>query len=367
MDARTHPFLTEMQAHAPNLFSWLADRNSGDQARYVMAQILALQVHGHVEPVECYGAFESPGKPVLDRRNSTMACFAAPGARLANVTLFGKSQGQIWFGSDAQVRNLLVNSESSFATIVIGPNTEITDCVLQFSSGRTALVISSGTTIPNGNFLVSEDWNHIVVGDDCMLSSGIAARTSDSHSIFDTVTRTRINFGRPILLHRHVWVGRSVIMNKGTVVGPDAVIGQGAITSGSLTGGTIHAGHPAKPLRENVTWDRTSAATLDEAEVIQPSRKRQWNHIRTCQRIDGYGSQPFDGLPLLHVLSRLLAATADDARVMDLLSALKTANALDDLIRCAEAHKLRLASVGRPIPPWLEDAARPKTLPLPCG
>ncbi|HWX50117.1 MAG TPA: hypothetical protein VNZ61_18885 [Roseomonas sp.] len=339
----THPH-DHWRGAAPHFTERLAEHPDDPALCYLHAQALMLQVKGHIEPLERYAPYYAPDKATLDLRASTTTVFASRNASLQRVTVLGKSKGTVWVGENCSLSNVLINSESSFSTIVFGPNTDLRDCVIQMIGGRTALIVGSGTTIPQGNFLVQEDRAYILIGDDCMFSNGVAARTSDSHGIYDVKTRARINHGKPIVIHNHVWVGRSVNINKGTVIESDAVVGQGAITSGLMRGAAIHAGHPAKPLREGVTWDRTMAESLDECLVVHPSRTRQWNHIRTCEQIDSYAHQPIEGLEPLHAASRMLAASLSDDVVSGYVTSLNYSSRSHDAKLCEDAHGLRRRS-----------------------
>lgn len=116
----------------------------------------------------------------------------------------------------------------------------------------------------------------------------------------------------------------------GTKIGNDAIIGQHCVTATSMLGSTSYLGNPAMAGRRGLTWDRTSAGTLDEAETIHPSRVRQANHVKTCAEIDNLADRPPTGLPEIHALSRILAADFP----------IKIAERSEPL--CVEAQRLRI-------------------------
>jgi acetyltransferase-like isoleucine patch superfamily enzyme len=260
---------------------------------------------------------------------------------------------RIWLGENCRVNKLLATSNDEIANIIIGPNTEKDNGVLQIGRDAAAIIISSGSTLPSQNFVIDENEGYLLVGDDCMFSTGVVARTSDGHAIYDRASRMRVNHGLPIVIHNHVWVGRGVLLGKGAVVGQDAVLGQGAFVGGELAGGSVYVGQPARRVRENTTWDRTQAETINEAEIISPSRVRQTNHAKTCAKIDALGKESLGDLPVLHAISRILAATYDDEPVRAYVASRQALGDGDGALLCAEAHATRLMAVGRDAPSWL--------------
>jgi acetyltransferase-like isoleucine patch superfamily enzyme len=340
-------FLTELHEVAPNLTRWCYADLEEASRNYIRQQILALQVAAHLEPIEHYLSFSPNDKSVVDTRDCDTSCFASRSVNIKGAVTFRKGRAHIWFGENCRVKNLHINSDLVRCNIIIGPNTEIDDLAIQCGPGAAGVVIASGTTIPNGNFLLQERDGYVLIGDDCMFSTGVSARTTDSHGIYDTVSRQRVNQGRPIIVHRHVWVGREVTLGKGSEIGPNAIIGQGAFTSGLLKGGHIHVGQPARPLQGNRTWDRTQAETLDEAETVHPSRARQWNHIRTCEKIDAYGQQSLIGVSRLHAISRILASNFEDTIVSDFVEVLQSGGDTEGAALCAEAHAARRLAMTR--------------------
>ncbi|WP_431269855.1 acyltransferase [Dankookia sp. P2] len=309
--------------------------------------MLALRVLGTLQPIGEYDRFQEPDRTILDPRDSTTTVLTSGTPGLKRICLLGRSRGCLFVGDKAALSNVLINSDG-FGVVVLGPNVQLSDIVIQMS-GRTALVITSGTTMALGNFLVQENGSHIVIGDDCMFSNNVAMRTSDSHGIFDRATRRRINPARPIIVHNHVWVGRHAMMNKGTVIESDAVVGQGALVSGRLKGSAIHAGHPAKPLRENIWWDRTSFDSMDHPLVVTPalSREQVWDHRNTVSRIQALGAEPLAGCSLLEALSRILSTDMQPAVLQQHHAAVAAELGPDAAAMLLEAAALRAAAHHR--------------------
>ena len=119
----------------------------------------------------------------------------------------------------------------------------------------------------------SEQCN-ILIGDDCMFSSGVWIRTSDVHLIYDVESRTRINNSKSVFIGDHVWIGQDAKLWKGSRVGSGAILGAGAFTSGkAIPSNTLWGGTPARQIRSGVTFisristHRFAGSVTEESQV----------------------------------------------------------------------------------------------------
>jgi carbonic anhydrase/acetyltransferase-like protein (isoleucine patch superfamily) len=95
----------------------------------------------------------------------------------------------------------------------------------------------------------------VLVGDDCLFSSGIQIRNYDMHTIFDIASGTIIN--RPpcdVVIEQHVWVGSEVLLLSLERIGFGSIIGAGSIVKNEVDPMCICAGVPAKVIRTGVSW-----------------------------------------------------------------------------------------------------------------
>ena len=139
---------------------------------------------------------------------------------------------------------------------------EISEDVV-FKSGKiwiedsnNKIKIGKGTTIEEAELAVAEHGTSIVIGCDCMLSSGIRISTTDSHSIIDNETKSRINPAKDVVIDDHVWIGHNVSICKGVHIGHDVIIGTNSVVTHDIPPSVVVAGVPARVVRANVTWDR---------------------------------------------------------------------------------------------------------------
>lgn len=99
----------------------------------------------------------------------------------------------------------------------------------------------------------------IIIGERCLLSADINARTGDSHWIFDSKNH-RLNQPRDIVIGSHVWIGYHVIILKGSQIPDECIVGSGSvITAASGLDSAPHsvfAGVPGHVIEKGISWDR---------------------------------------------------------------------------------------------------------------
>lgn len=87
----------------------------------------------------------------------------------------------------------------------------------------------------------------IRIGDMTQIGPCVQILTADHPR--DAATRDAgLEFGKPIEIGRNVWIGGGALLLPGISVGDDAVIGAGAVVTGSVPAGSTVAGNPARPL-----------------------------------------------------------------------------------------------------------------------
>jgi acetyltransferase-like isoleucine patch superfamily enzyme len=153
------------------------------------------------------------------------------------------------------IRNMNILFSGAFNVVEIGVGCNLRGA-LHIRQAESRLQIGAGTTFV-GAHLFAMEGKSIVIGEDCMFSSGIYVRTSDEHPIYDLSGGERLNGPQDVILGRHVWIGEGTTLGKGTNIPEGCVIGARSYVSKRLTRPhSIYAGAPARLMRENVVWDR---------------------------------------------------------------------------------------------------------------
>lgn len=116
------------------------------------------------------------------------------------------------------------------------------------------LLIDDDTSINGVKILMSESGSRVVIGKDCMFSSGVEMWCSDTHCVLD-LQGNLLNVGKFIEVGNHVWVGKDVHFTKNTKVSNNSIVGWlSNVTSQFNEENVILAGNPAKIVKRNIQW-----------------------------------------------------------------------------------------------------------------
>lgn len=115
------------------------------------------------------------------------------------------------------------------------------------------LEIGENTHIMSVFFALSDVNTKITVGNNCLFSSKVIFRTSDSHSVLNEAGE-RINKGKNIEISNHVWIGYAANILKGVNIGENSIVGTQSVVTKSIPSNSIACGNPAKIVKTNITW-----------------------------------------------------------------------------------------------------------------
>ena len=128
--------------------------------------------------------------------------------------------------------------------IIFGERVYIGDTTLLWTYTREAVIEIGERSYLNGTHI----WcaKRVTIGDKAIIGRAQIMDT-DFHSTHaarhDPAAPVRTH---PIVIGQNVWIGARTGILPGTSIGPDAVVGYGAVCTGALQGGMIHAGNPAR-------------------------------------------------------------------------------------------------------------------------
>jgi len=140
--------------------------------------------------------------------------------------------------------------------LIIDKGVTFKNGTIWFENEGNKIHIKRGTTIESANLSVAEKRTSLIIGENCMLSSGIRISTTDSHSIIDLESGNRTNPAADVIIGCHCWIGYNSSINKGVSIGPNSVVASNSVVTKSVESNTIVAGIPAKVVTKGITWDR---------------------------------------------------------------------------------------------------------------
>lgn len=150
--------------------------------------------------------------------------------------------------------NLFIRVYSGNPVIRFGDLRRVNAEIGLYAGGR--IEIGSHTSI---NGLITGAYNSTVqIGNDCMLSHDIHMQPHNQHGIIDLNTEQLVENKRNIVLGDHVWIGRAVSILPGIKIGDGSIVGANSVITKDVPANSAVAGYPAKIVRENCTWSRSS-------------------------------------------------------------------------------------------------------------
>ncbi|TGB70597.1 hypothetical protein FFT88_17320 [Escherichia sp. E4930] len=184
-----------------------------------------------------------------------------------------KGKNRFYYGSEVIVDELKVKINGNGNTLLIGSYTKLAGAIHIIGDNLTVF-IGAGTTFQSVKVFCRGNNQGVYFGRDCMLSGGIEVRTSDSHSIISLTEKKKLNCIKGIFIGDHVWIGKKALIQKGTVIPEDNIIGFGAMVNKPLNGSNkVFAGVPVKEIKSGVTWSRS------ECEEIAISSLNDWRNL----------------------------------------------------------------------------------------
>lgn len=149
--------------------------------------------------------------------------------------------------------SLLVGGDAP--TVFLGPDTELTAGDI-YCGGGSSVVLDGRATATRCAVLDARNGGSIVIRQGQLWAANVYVATDDMHRLEDLATGARINpYGARIVIGRHVWLGRDVVVTGHVEIGDGAVVGLRSLVRGTkVASNTAVAGTPARVVREGITW-----------------------------------------------------------------------------------------------------------------
>lgn len=177
--------------------------------------------------------------------------------------------------------------------IFFGPKSRLSGVEFDIEGNGNLIYFGALTSAGRTVVRLRGDGRSVVVGDRCMLSFGIFFGEMNGVDLYEIESGRRLWAQGDIHVGDHVWIGRNVALKPGTSVAGDTVVGQSAGLSGAYPPNVILAGDPARVIRSEVTWGRSTEPTLAEQRASKHYLGHTLRQIKLIEaRIAEFAPEP---------------------------------------------------------------------------
>ena len=140
-------------------------------------------------------------------------------------------------------------------TVIIDEGCNLKQNNTIFISGdNNSVHIGKNVTFDQNVSIVCCEGTNVEIGSGCIFANNVRIRTSDQHAIYRIDDDERLNKAENVIIDDHVWLGNSVVINKGVHVKSGSMVGIGAIVTHDIPSNCVAVGIPAKVVRKNIKW-----------------------------------------------------------------------------------------------------------------
>lgn len=169
--------------------------------------------------------------------------------------VYGNNNKIVFAESAYGIRNVVIRVHGSNNLIQVGKDFASDGLSFSIEDDNNKIIVGENCHGGGHSEFATIEGTNIIIGDDCMFSANITIRTGDSHSIMKATTRVRINKSKSVIIGRHVWIGNTALIFKGTEIGSYSVVAGGAVVTGrKFPENCIIGGNPATVIKEGIDW-----------------------------------------------------------------------------------------------------------------
>ena len=99
----------------------------------------------------------------------------------------------------------------------------------------------------NFNFTVLDE-ARVTIGDDCFIGPNVSIYTA-CHSTDPEMRNSRQEWAEPVSIGHNVWIGGSVTILPGVIIGDNVTIGAGSVVTQDIPSNSVAVGNPCKVIR----------------------------------------------------------------------------------------------------------------------
>lgn len=92
------------------------------------------------------------------------------------------------------------------------------------------------------------DVAEVRIGEETQIGPAVQIYGAD-HPRDLSLRRQGLEYGRPVRIGRHVWIGGGAILLPGVTIGDGAIVGAGSVVTHDVAAGATVAGNPARRIR----------------------------------------------------------------------------------------------------------------------
>ena len=115
--------------------------------------------------------------------------------------------------------------------------------------------IEIGENFYSNHNLIILDVGRVKIGDNVQVAPNVSIYTA-GHPVHPETRNTGYEYGIDITIGDNVWIGGSVSILPGVIIGDNAVIGAGSVVTKDIPANVIAAGNPCRVIREITEEDR---------------------------------------------------------------------------------------------------------------
>lgn len=103
--------------------------------------------------------------------------------------------------------------------------------------------------------LIILDCAKVMIGDNVLIGPNVGIFTA-GHPLHHEIRNQEYEYAFPISISDNVWIGGNVVINPGTSIGKNSVIGSGSVVTKDIPDNVLAVGNPCKVLRNLTEADK---------------------------------------------------------------------------------------------------------------
>lgn len=173
----------------------------------------------------------------------------------------GGNNNKVKLSRSLYIINSLISMSYSKNFVYIKPTQQkIRDAKFYIEEG-SKLYIGKDSELKNGGLHIVTNGNYgkklrLIIGNNVHIAKDVIIRTSDGHSLIDSVTKKAINSPKDVIIGNNVWIASRCIILKGSKIPNNSMIGAMSLVNKSFSEENVMLyGIPAKIMKHNILWD----------------------------------------------------------------------------------------------------------------